>query len=359
VCEDGSIFVDWNGEHFGHVLEYMRDGHVSVAEPGVRPEIGLLVALKRELGFYCIKLVAEPKQVEVAYAIGGGNRDSSSMECSDATTDQWSALASMHHQRSSNGACVMAGELYVTGGYNDGPHAMSSVEKYSPSSDTWSIMAPLPVGRACHAAIAIGLDMYVIGGAISDTRYDHGEDDNNASLLKFDSTQGTWSEMTPMPDACSNLSACAFEGGIYVFSSGFARRSSVLGYDIVDNAWSRLGPMPGIYPFELSASMMDEMVYLVCANEVHQFDPNLGVWSSLAPTLHESPSVCFVLEDCLYAAGGRVQNSSVERYDLASNTWTLVADMLEGRDEFSALTLTSTIISEENLFDSMIAKAST
>jgi hypothetical protein len=28
VCNDGSIFVDRDGEHFGHVLEYMRDGFV-------------------------------------------------------------------------------------------------------------------------------------------------------------------------------------------------------------------------------------------------------------------------------------------------------------------------------------------
>jgi hypothetical protein len=28
------IFVDRDGEHFGHVLEYMRDGVVSVAAPG-------------------------------------------------------------------------------------------------------------------------------------------------------------------------------------------------------------------------------------------------------------------------------------------------------------------------------------
>jgi hypothetical protein len=31
VCDDGSIFVDRDGEYFGHVLEYMRDGVVSVA----------------------------------------------------------------------------------------------------------------------------------------------------------------------------------------------------------------------------------------------------------------------------------------------------------------------------------------
>jgi hypothetical protein len=59
VCNDGSIFVDRDGEHFGHVLEYMRDGMVSVAEPGAYPSVSLLRALKREFGFYCIELCAE------------------------------------------------------------------------------------------------------------------------------------------------------------------------------------------------------------------------------------------------------------------------------------------------------------
>jgi hypothetical protein len=59
VCTDGSIFVDRDGEHFGHILDYMRDGMISVAEPGARPSVSLLRALKREFGFYCIELCAE------------------------------------------------------------------------------------------------------------------------------------------------------------------------------------------------------------------------------------------------------------------------------------------------------------
>jgi hypothetical protein len=54
VCNDGSIFVDRDGERFGHVLEYMHDGHLSVAEAGARPSLSLLRALKCEFGFYSI-----------------------------------------------------------------------------------------------------------------------------------------------------------------------------------------------------------------------------------------------------------------------------------------------------------------
>jgi hypothetical protein len=77
VCDDGSIFVDRDGEQFGHVLEYMRDGTVAVAEPGAHPSVSLLRTLEREFGFYCIRIVAkfeqleEPERHEVALVMGG------------------------------------------------------------------------------------------------------------------------------------------------------------------------------------------------------------------------------------------------------------------------------------------------
>jgi hypothetical protein len=62
VCRDGSIFVDRDGAHYGHVLEYMRDGVVSMVEPGAQLSITLLRALKREFGFYCIELTTKERR---------------------------------------------------------------------------------------------------------------------------------------------------------------------------------------------------------------------------------------------------------------------------------------------------------
>jgi hypothetical protein len=142
VCNDGSIFVDRDGEHFGHVLEYMRDGVVSVAEPGARPSVSLLRVLKREFGFYCIELVAEESvHSDAAFVMGGWARAAnshSSVERYDAASDQWSAVVAMGTARIRLGACVVAGELYVTGGMDYDAISLSSVEKYSPSRDTWS-----------------------------------------------------------------------------------------------------------------------------------------------------------------------------------------------------------------------------
>jgi hypothetical protein len=57
MCADGSIFVDRDGEHFGHVLEYMRDGVLAVAEPCALSNVSLLRILKRDFGFYCMSFV--------------------------------------------------------------------------------------------------------------------------------------------------------------------------------------------------------------------------------------------------------------------------------------------------------------
>jgi hypothetical protein len=146
VCNDGSIFVDRDGEHFGHVLEYMRDGVVSVAEAGARPSVSFLRALKREFGFYCIELsaeeAAEPAQPEMAFVMGGLNyhcNTLSSMERYDDSSGQWSPATAMNTRRHSFGACEVLGEIYVSGGEGgDDSNLLSSVEKYSPASDTWS-----------------------------------------------------------------------------------------------------------------------------------------------------------------------------------------------------------------------------
>jgi hypothetical protein len=235
VCADGSIFVDRDGQHFGHVLEYMRDGYVSVAEAGACPSVSLLRALKREFGFYCIELSAElpmePKQSEseTAYVMGGyvsGSGSLSSMERFDAPSNQWIAVTGMRTPRSSFGACAIAGELYVTGGIVEG-NCTTSVEIYSPSRDAWSALAPLPMARKSHAAVAVGSSVYVLGGSFGTLM-----EDATVSVLMFDSFAGTWSEVAPIPCVRTELSACAVGLEIFVFARAEA---SLFKYDTVAN----------------------------------------------------------------------------------------------------------------------------
>jgi hypothetical protein len=370
VCSDSSIFVDRDGTHFGHVLGYMRDGVVSVAEPGARPSVSLLRALKREFGFYCIELCAEqptePQQPVVALVVGGYHADTAlaSMERYDLSSGQWSAAAAMTTARSHFGACMLAGELYVVGGLSSHPEGpLSCVEKYTPSSDTWSTVAPLPSTVWHHAVVAVESAMYVLGGIASLGS------PSSASVLKFESTLGTWSVIEPMPAARLGHAACAIGSDIYVFGGrfGLSRQTSVFKFDTETNTWSTLEPMPlPCSNHSVSVSEGDQ-VYIVGAGDngkgVLRFDAASGVWSTLGATANSKHSCAtFVVGECIYVAGGLHNYTSVERYDVATDTWTAVADMLDDRSSFCAVAIGSAESAEGqdlNLFDYLITKAVT
>jgi hypothetical protein len=365
VCNDGSIFVDRDGEHFGHVLEYMRDGVVSVAAPGEHPSIPLLRILKREFGFYSIELYAEapaePLQTEAAYVMGGFSEGERlpSMERCDALTGQWSAAAAMSTARHSFGACVIAGEIYVSGGSDETRNILSSVEKYSPSSDTWSAVVPLPDAREYHGTIAVESTMYVLGGR----RSINGRQGDTASALKFDSMHGIWSEIAPLPRARENFAACAIEHDIYVFGGYYQNwpQATVFKYDTLTNIWSTLAPMPERSACH-SAIVLGRTVYLVGAgignDKLYEFDPALGVWTTLATPGRTVYAASFLLGGRLYVAGSLRHGTRVLRYDAVIDTWTPVSDMLEGRAFFCAVTIgVSGPVEEQNFFDALIDKA--
>jgi hypothetical protein len=364
VCSDGCIFVDRDGEHFGHVLEYMRDGFVSVAEAGAHPSVSLLRALKREFGFYCIELCAdEPEETEIAFIMGGERLGTlSSMERYDVSSGQWSAAAEMGTPRSSFGACVVGGDIYITGGIDDDLRDISRVERYSLSSDTWSDAAPLPEARSQHTTVAVGSCMYVLGGTVVEG------DVLTLSVIKFDSVQGTWIDVAPMPSARSSVAACAIGSDIFVFGGEDDEKTpqdSVFKYDTKADEWKTVAPMPHLSNGH-SISVVGGLVYMIGVwintNDFSSFDPVSGVWSTLAPTLHNRHRcTSFVLAGCLYAAGGCLPSSlsSVERYDVATDTWTAVADFSQGRSSFCAVTIGSSGSAEElDLFELLIARAS-
>jgi N-acetylneuraminic acid mutarotase len=288
----------------------MRDGVVSVAEPGAHPSVSLLRALKREFGFYCIELCVEQvaEEPDVAYAMGGAGTDGilSSMEQYDASSEQWSTVAAMGTARNCIGACVVAGELYATGGLgSSGVNLLSSVEKYTPSSDIWSTVVSLPANRSHHAAVAVGSDMYVLGGSDDGARV-------LASVLTFDITQGTWREMAPMPEARCALAACAVGSDIFAFGgivrSGGRAQASVFKFDTEANEWSTLAPMPYACTYH-SASVLDGWAYIVGpgtdGRQVLQLDPSSGAYNTLALTSSNRKYVAsFMLGGCLYVAGG-------------------------------------------------------
>jgi hypothetical protein len=240
----------------GHVLKYTREGLVAVAEPGAIASVSLLRALKREFGFYCIELNAEPEpeQPGTACVIGGANLHDlsvlSSKERYDILSGQWSAVAPMGTARHGFGVCAFAGEIYVTGGRKTlGGQALTSVEKYTPSTDTWSALTPMPVASYLHSTVAVGSALYLLGGRGS----------SGVIVRKCDIAEGNWSEVAPLPQPRFESATCAVGSDINVFG-GFL---SVFKYDTLTTSWSSLALMP--YNCYKNAVYMNGLVYLPAA----------------------------------------------------------------------------------------------
>jgi hypothetical protein len=91
--------------------------------------------------------------------------------------------------------------------------------------------------------------------------------------------------------------------------------------------------------------------------EVYRCDFAFGLWSNLAPTAgRHGYGASFVLGECLYVVGGGFMDMSMEPCNMVSDTWTVVADMLEGRSHHRAVAVESIDTEEEqDLFNSLIA----
>jgi hypothetical protein len=163
------------------------------------------------------------------------------------------------------------------------------------------------------AACAVGSDIYVFGGCDTDRQ-------SQSSVFKFDTEANAWSILPSIPDASTGHTASVLDGLVYIIGGGLSDHD----------------------------------------DKILRFDPVSHGWSTLVPTSCDRRcGASFVLGGHLYATGGAEEPSSVQRYDLASDTWNAVVDMLEGRRFFSAVTIGSSGPAEEqDLFDSLIARAS-
>jgi chorismate mutase len=368
VRADGSIFIDRDGEHFGQVLQYLRDGVVLVAEQDTSElDLSMLRWLKREFGFYCIDLYLE--QQEVAFAVGGAaanNTPKATMERYDAASGVWRGAASMATARRDFALCTLHGALYSTGGTGAGALYLASVERYDPSLDSWNAAPPMPRARCCHCAVTIGDAMFVIGG----NERIEGRSHRVKSVRKFDSLSQAWSKVAPMPEARDYVGACVLGSHVYVCGgkglSGQAGTATTYCYNTDTDAWSTLAPMPEprIGP---KACALDGLIYVLggksndnlVSSSVHRFDPVAKLWSTVAP-MSTARAACgsFVFNGSIHVAGGhcndgRKATASVERYDVALNTWSQVTPMNKVRSSSSSA---CAMLVEINLFDSLVAK---
>ncbi|XP_056274883.1 kelch-like protein 31 [Pseudoliparis swirei] len=222
----------------------------------------------------------------------------------DPRFNTWFHLASMRQHRTHFSLAASGGRLFAIGGRNvEG--LLATTESYLPSSNAWQMRAPMVVPRCCHSSATLPSgDILVTGGYIN-CAY-------SRSVACYNLDADAWSEKSPMETPRGWHCSAALGGKVYVAGG------------------SQLGP---------GSKRVDVL-------SVEVFSPESGGWSRAAPLLlGVSTAGLSPLADKLYLLGGwneaeKRYKAAVQKYDPATDSWSVAEDLPEPTVGVSCCTLT-------------------
>jgi hypothetical protein len=197
----------------------------------------------------------------------------------------------------------------------------------------WSASAPLDIAVVDAAAAELGGLVYAAGGrSLRGTA---------ASFAALDPARGAWQELAPLPAALSSAQLASAGGRVLVIGgyTDLCRNATraVWAWDPASRTWSALAPLPELRG-EFAAAALDGAVYLLggrgaLSDRPWRYSAALGRWE-IIPSPMRTPRyllAAVALRGQLYAIGGRAAPlgdlASVERFDPATERWSVAADL--------------------------------
>jgi len=242
----------------------------------------------------------------------------------DPATNQWTKKKPMALPSHHVAFTEYHGKIYAFGGFvypPSGPPAWVPIDnswEYDPANDTWKALAPMPIKRGSPVAVAVGTKIYVVGGASllpGSTEIAVSPNTPHMSVgnvEEYDPETNTWRERSPMPTPRNHAAIGAVNGKIYVIGG-------------------RVGAAFISHASDISV--------------VEEYDPATDKWSaprSRMPTTRSALGYG-VYDGRIYVAGGEFQDPhmmatfrTVEAYEPASNTWSIMPSMPVSRHGLAA-----------------------
>lgn len=252
------------------------------------------------------------------------------------------------------------GIVYAFGG-DAGSHLLADVFAYDPTSDAWTPVATLATARAGAAAARLGTKIYVIGG--------HDGTRALASVEVFDAATGAVSSVASLGTPRNHAAAAIQDGKIYVFGgtpqptgSIATALSSAEVFDPASGAWSPIASMPEAL-WGIMGTSAEGLVFLAGGHDASAsgraaratlttYDPRANVYTRRASAkARRHGGVALPYDGAIYLVGGtytlldwqaepdtgapradaQYETSLVERYDIATDSWTTRLTMLTAR----------------------------
>lgn len=271
-----------------------------------------------------------------------------------AQSPSWERLAPLSEARQEVGAAIIAGKIYVVGGFGSSGATLSTAEVYDPSTNRWEDLPPMPIGVNHPATEALEGKLYVLGGYRGPALANPTD-----AVQIYDPTRRRWNPGPAMPTARGGLTAAVVEGKLYAI--GGARGGSVGDMAVFDpqsNQWAILAAMP-TQRDHIGAGVIAGKIYVPGGRNssgftlrvLEAYDPKSGKWETLPPMpTGRSGHAVVALGNCLYAFGGEVNRAAsngmfdqIERYAAHSNKWSDLGRMPVPRHGISAVALNGKI----------------
>jgi N-acetylneuraminic acid mutarotase len=229
----------------------------------------------------------------VLYAIGGCNASGGSrntVKAYNAITNTWVGRAQLPALRCApNGAGVIDGKIYVTGGYYR-QAATANLYLYNPATNTWIEKATMPVGGGTAEGVTDVLNrrLYVYTDC-QDIRHC---DSYGPRFLRYNPDTDRWTVLAK-PKFDHQAGVGGFIGGKFYLMGGFDVTDIEM-YDPATNQWTTVGSLPLLRQSAASA-MLGGQLYMIGGSErinddsvaviarVNAYDPVTKRWSVKAP----------------------------------------------------------------------------
>jgi N-acetylneuraminic acid mutarotase len=245
--------------------------------------------------------------------------------------------------------------VYAIGGVTFGV-PVANVDAYNVATNTWSSRRSLPGPLAAsNGAGVINGKIYISGGYANQPEFP------SNGLAVYDPATNTWTSKRPMPVATDEYGEYQYPGGggvtgviggkLYVVSKCFEAQEPwgyfdtcppvFLRYNPATNQWVTLPPLPP-YGDITMAGVINGKFYIMGA----VYDPATNHWTKTTPLrLYRGGAASAVLEGKLYMMGGRRYNAKLDTwevldvtiaYDPVTDTWTPRAPLPGPRERISA-----------------------